>query len=47
MSDVFHEAVPADFISRMFEVMARADWHIFQILTKRDERLAALASRLP
>jgi protein gp37 len=47
MTDVFHEAVPADFISRMFEVMARADWHIFQILTKRDERLAALASRLP
>jgi protein gp37 len=47
MSDLFHEAVPETFIHRVFEVMVRADWHIFQILTKRSERLAALASHLP
>jgi protein gp37 len=47
MSDFFHEAVPDEFIRRAFEVMKRADWHIFQILTKRSERLVALAPRLP
>lgn len=47
MSDLFHEDVPEDFIQLVFDVMARADWHIFQILTKRSERLASLASRLP
>jgi protein gp37 len=47
MSDLFHEAVPEEFIRRVFEVMVRADWHIFQILTKRAERPAALAPRLP
>jgi protein gp37 len=47
MSDLFHEAVPNDFISRVFEVMKRADWHIFQILTKRSRRLALLAPSLP
>ena len=46
MSDLFHEAVPEDFISEVFAVMAQASWHIFQILTKRAERLAALAPRL-
>jgi protein gp37 len=46
MSDLFHEAVPEDFIRQVFEVMARADWHVFQILTKRSERLASLAPRL-
>lgn len=47
MSDLFHEAISDEFIQKVFEVMVRADWHIFQILTKRAERLAALASRLP
>lgn len=47
MSDLFHEAVPEVFIQRVFEVMERADWHVFQVLTKRAERLAALAPRLP
>jgi protein gp37 len=46
MSDLFHEAVPEEFIRQAFDVMARAHWHIFQILTKRAERLAALAPRL-
>ncbi len=45
MSDLFHEAVPADFIRRMFDVMRRAGHHTFQVLTKRSERLADLARR--
>jgi protein gp37 len=47
MSDLFHEKVPTDFIIRAFDVMCRADWHRFQILTKRSSRLRQLASRLP
>ena len=46
MSDLFHEAVPDAFIHQVFEVMQRADWHIFQVLTKRSRRLAALAPGL-
>jgi protein gp37 len=46
MSDLFHEAVPVDFIRQVFEVMKRADRHIFQVLTKRSRRLAALAESL-
>jgi protein gp37 len=41
MSDLFHEAVPEDFIGRVFEVMVSAKHHIFQILTKRSERMLA------
>lgn len=47
MSDLFHEDVPADYIASVFDVMQRADWHVFQVLTKRAERLQELASRLP
>ena len=46
MSDLFHERVPDEFIHRVFDVMAEADWHTFQILTKRHERLAELAPGL-
>jgi protein gp37 len=47
MSDLFHEAVPDDYIKKVFDVMTRADWHIFQILTKRAARLEQLAHQLP
>lgn len=47
MSDLFHEEVPEVFIERVFDVMGRASWHRFQVLTKRAERLAALAGGLP
>jgi protein gp37 len=47
MSDLFHEDVPEWFIRRVFDVMARADWHEFQVLTKRHERLAELGPTLP
>jgi protein gp37 len=46
MSDLFHEAVPADFVRRVFNVMERAHWHRFQVLTKRADRLAELAPEL-
>ena len=35
MSDLFHPKVPFEFISQVFDVMRRADQHIFQVLTKR------------
>ncbi len=47
MSDLFHEAVPADFIRRCFDVMNEADQHIYQILTKRPERALDVAGKLP
>jgi len=35
MSDLFHKEVPRAFIDQVFETMERADWHVFQVLTKR------------
>jgi protein gp37 len=46
MSDLFHEEVPFEYIDRVFDVMARASWHRFQVLTKRAERLTELSTRL-
>jgi protein gp37 len=46
MSDLFHDDVPLEFIREVFSVMKQADWHTFQVLTKRSERLAELASVL-
>lgn len=46
MSDLFHEKVPVEFLKRVFDVMRRADWHTFQVLTKRSERLKELAGQL-
>ncbi len=40
MSDLFHERVPDSFICQVFDVMARASQHTFQVLTKRPERIA-------
>jgi len=47
MSDLFHEDVPFEFISKVFSVMVRASHHRFQILTKRSDRLMELSSKLP
>ncbi len=46
MSDLFHEDIPDDFIFRVFDIMRKADWHRFQILTKRAERLKSLSKKL-
>lgn len=47
MSDLFHPAVPDDFVRKVFEVMNEASWHTFQVLTKRADRLAELGPDLP
>ncbi|GJL53935.1 MAG: hypothetical protein NPIRA02_10670 [Nitrospirales bacterium] len=54
MSDLFHEDVPDAYIQEVAQVMVKAHWHTFQVLTKRSERMSALlsshltfASRLP
>jgi protein gp37 len=39
MSDLFHKDVPASFIDQVFDVMWRAEWHNFQVLTKRSSRM--------
>ncbi len=40
MSDLFHADIPDEFVRRVFEVMLQADWHIFQVLTKRPAKAA-------
>jgi protein gp37 len=42
MSDLFHEQVPAEFIKRVWEVMAATPQHTYQILTKRPDRMASV-----
>ena len=46
MSDLFHEKVPLTFISKVFDVMSQSPQHIFQVLTKRSERLAKISGKL-
>ena len=42
MSDLFHKDVPEDYIRQVCEVMKDANWHTFQVLTKRSERMRDL-----
>ena len=44
MSDLFHEKVPFEYIAHVFDVMERAHWHTFQVLTKRADRMAAFCA---
>lgn len=47
MADLFHRGVPDNYVVQVAEVMTLADWHIYQVLTKRAMRLRAmLASKL-
>ncbi len=46
MSDLFHKDVPLEYIQQVFDVMKRASWHRFQVLTKRADRLAKLSCEL-
>ncbi len=46
MSDLFHRDVPLEYIHRVFDVMRRAPWHRFQVLTKRADRLAELSPEI-
>ena len=47
MRDLFHQKVPLKFVLKTFDTMLRANWHRYQILTKRSSRLAELDLRLP
>src|SRR5260370_9723941 len=40
MSDLFHKSIPRRFIDQVFDTMENANWHIFQILTKRSSIMA-------
>ena len=44
MSDLFQENVPDDYIKSVIEVMVKANWHTYQVLTKRAERMRELLS---
>lgn len=46
MSDLFHKDIKDAFIEKVFDVMNRAPWHTFQVLTKRADRLANISSQL-
>jgi protein gp37 len=46
MSDLFHKDVPLEYVQQVFDVMGRAHWHRFQILTKRSQRLLELSPQL-
>lgn len=46
MSDIFHEDLPEKDILDLFCVMNKANWHIFQILTKRADRMLQLSSKI-
>ncbi|QWR78043.1 DUF5131 family protein [Candidatus Magnetomonas plexicatena] len=47
MGDLFHDDVPLNFIEEVFTIMNKCQRHIFQILTKRSERLMELSDKLP
>lgn len=44
MSDLFHKDVPDEYVVRTCDVMRKADWHVYQVLTKRSARLRTLAA---
>jgi protein gp37 len=46
MSDLFHESVPLSYIEGVFSVMRQADWHQYQVLTKRAQRIEELSPHL-
>ena len=47
MSDLFHEDLPTEYVEQVFDVMRRADWHQYQVLTKRSDRVRQLSNLLP
>lgn len=47
MSDLFHRDVPEEYIRSVFEVMLVADWHTYQVLTKRPARASGFVARNP
>ena len=46
MSDLFHEDIPLDFIQKVFMIMNDTPQHIYQVLTKRSDRMRKLSTKL-
>lgn len=46
MSDLFHVDVPNNFILKVFDIMKQANWHQYQVLTKRPERVLEINKKL-
>ena len=46
MSDLFHDDVPTEYIQQVFDVMRQADWHQYQLLTKRSGRVRKISKEL-
>lgn len=46
MSDIFHEKISDEDVLQLFEIMNKAHWHTFQVLTKRPDRLVDLSSQI-
>ena len=44
-SDLFHEAIRLEFIQEVFDAMDKANWHQFEVMTKRVERMESLSTR--
>jgi protein gp37 len=44
MSDLFHEQIPTNYIADVADVMRQGDWHTYQVLTKRHDRMSQLLS---
>lgn len=42
MSDLFHKDVPSDYIVQVCDVMKQGNWHTYQVLTKRAERMSTM-----
>src|SRR3989337_2556903 len=45
MSDLFHKEVPREFIDLVFDTMEKADWHVFQVLTKRSSLMRSYVNK--
>jgi len=45
MSDLFHKEIPFSYVERVFETMEKADWHIFQVLTKRSSLMKKFVNK--
>jgi protein gp37 len=45
MSDLFQDGVPVEFIKSAFNTMREADWHVYQVLTKRSENMKAVVNK--
>ncbi|MYE14432.1 MAG: phage Gp37/Gp68 family protein [Gammaproteobacteria bacterium] len=45
MSDLFHKDIPIEFVERVFQTMESADWHVFQVLTKRSSLMRDFVNR--